>query len=137
MNVKAFVDSNIFLYAFTDKDLGKHTIAKEIILNNQCNISVQVINEVSNNLLKKLKFNESEIENFIDACYARYSIEPLSKAVLITASQLRGKYCFSYYDSLIVSSALISQSEILYTEDMQHLQLIENKIQIINPFIKN
>ncbi len=96
MNAKIFVDSNIFLYAFTDRDLAKHNIAKEIILNNQCNISVQVINEVSNNLLKKLKFNESEVVSFIDACYVRYSIEPLSKAVLITASQLRGKYCFSY-----------------------------------------
>ncbi len=38
------------------------------------------------------------------------------------------------YDSLIISTALENNCEILYSEDMQHKQIIENKMVIINPF---
>ena len=53
---------------------SKQVIAKDIILNGSPTISVQVINEVSNNLLKKLQFQESEISSFIVNCYERYSV---------------------------------------------------------------
>jgi predicted nucleic acid-binding protein len=46
MSVKLFIDSNIFLYAFSDKELSKQVTAKNIILNGSPTISVQVINEV-------------------------------------------------------------------------------------------
>ena len=61
MSAKRFIDSNIFLYAFCDKVVSKQVIAKDIILNGSPTISVQVINEVSNNLLKKLQFQENAI----------------------------------------------------------------------------
>jgi len=50
MNDKIFIDTNIFLYAFSDKDSRKQAIAKEIVLD-KSTISVQVINETSNNLI--------------------------------------------------------------------------------------
>ncbi|BAY67477.1 hypothetical protein NIES23_02510 [Trichormus variabilis NIES-23] len=34
-----------------------------------------------------------------------------------------------------VSTALLSECSIIYSEDMQHNQLIENKLKIINPFV--
>ena len=46
------------------------------------------------------------------------------------------KYNFSYYDSIIVSTALENECNIVYSEDMQHSQIIENKLTIINPFKK-
>ena len=36
--------------------------------------------------------------------------------------------------SLIVASALFSDAEILYSEDMQNGLLIENSLKIVNPF---
>jgi len=47
---------------------------------------------------------------------------------------LRLNYNFSYYDSMIVSAALQSECEVIYSEDMQHNQIIEKRLQIINPF---
>lgn len=38
------------------------------------------------------------------------------------------------YDSLIIATALEASCTTLYSEDMQHGQLIENKLLIINPF---
>lgn len=52
MSDKTFIDSNIFLYAFSDKMLTKQVIAKNIILSDTSIISVQVINEVSKNYLR-------------------------------------------------------------------------------------
>ena len=41
-----------------------------------------------------------------------------------------------FVDSLMISSALLNNCNILYSEDLQHNQLIENQLQIINPFLK-
>ncbi len=127
-----FIDSNIFLYAFSTKDIIKQKTAAQIITENQI-ISVQVINEVSVNLIKKFHLNENEIEDFIISCYNRYKIIELNKFVFLKASSIRRKYNISYYDSLIVSAAIYSNANILYSEDMQHNLKIEN-LTIINPF---
>jgi predicted nucleic acid-binding protein len=50
MKDRIFIDSNIFLYAFSDKDNDKQKVSKEIVLTSSI-ISVQVVNEVSKNLL--------------------------------------------------------------------------------------
>ncbi len=63
-----FIDSNIFLYAFSDKDYDKQKVSKKIVLNRSV-VSVQVVNEVSKNLLDKLSFDEDEIIKFIDSLY--------------------------------------------------------------------
>jgi len=130
--IDKFIDSNIFLYAFSDKDLIKQKIAKDIVLS-LATISVQVINEVSNNLLKKFQIPNNELKFFIEDFYDRYKIISLNKEIFIKAVELREKYNFSYYDSLIVASAVLSDCEILYSEDMHHKLVIEDLV-IINPF---
>ncbi len=50
------------------------------------------------------------------------------------AIRIKEKYAYSYYDSAIIASALKNKCTILYTEDMQHKQIIENTLKIINPF---
>ncbi len=45
------------------------------------------------------------------------------------------RYGYSYWDSLIIATALQNDCSILYSEDMQHNQLIEGKLRIINPLI--
>jgi len=141
MSDKVFVDSNIFLYAFsiprntTQHDtVFKHEIAKKLIQNNAISISTQVINEVSVNMLKKLRYSNEDIHAFVESCYRRYTILNFSEELFLIASALRERYHFSYYDSLIVSAALQSRATILYSEDMQHDQLIEDRLRIVNPF---
>jgi len=127
-----FIDSNIFLYAFSKKDEYKQKIASKILLENKF-ISVQVINEVSVNLLRKFNSSDSEIEKFILSCYERYEIINFDKFLFLNAVALRKRFNISYYDSLIVSAALKAKAKILYSEDMQHNLKIGGLI-IINPF---
>ncbi|SFO87434.1 PIN domain-containing protein [Hydrogenimonas thermophila] len=53
----------------------------------------------------------------------------------IKAIDIKEKYKLQYYDSLILATALENGCNILYSEDMQHNQIIENQLKIINPFI--
>ena len=133
MQDKYFIDTNIFLYAFSTKDSAKQKIAKKIVLNTYT-VSTQVINEACSNFLKKLSFSENMIEAFIDSAYTKYTIVNFSQSVFIEGSTVRSKYKYSYYDSLIIAAALESQCTVLYSEDMQHEQIIENRLKIINPF---
>ncbi len=134
MQDRVFLDTNILLYALSTKEPQKQKIAKDIVLSDAF-ISTQVINEVSVNLLKKFAFSEDDIRKFLSSCYARYEVVNLNYELFEIASALREKHMFSYYDSLIVAAALVSDCTILYSEDMHHGLSVSKRLQIINPFL--
>ena len=133
MRDKIFIDSNIFLYTFDKRDKRKQKISKDIVLSDNGTISIQVINEVSNNLIKKFNFDNNIVKKFIKSCYGRYFVIDLMQDIIVSACDIRERYNFSYYDSLIVSAAINSKCNKLYSEDMQDRLMIEN-LMIINPF---
>jgi predicted nucleic acid-binding protein len=49
---------------------------------------------------------------------------------------LKEKYHYSWWDSLVLASALENGCQIVYSEDMQHEQVIEDSLKIINPFLE-
>ncbi len=133
--VSCFIDTNVWLYAFVEsQDEDKARIAKELIENNQPAISAQVVNEVCVNLIRQTDISEDEIQTLIASFYRRYSIFELSREVLVEASRLRGRYAFSFWDSLMVSNALQSGAGVLYSEDMQDGLIVEDRLEIQNPF---
>src|SRR5215210_1027104 len=102
-----FIDTNVWLYAFIQtQDQGKTAIAKTTIQSSEIVVSSQVINEVCVNLIKKARFDEASIRNLIESFYSKYEVAETSQAILIEASELRDRYRFSYWDSLIVACAL-------------------------------
>ncbi|MGR3219986.1 MAG: PIN domain-containing protein [Candidatus Anammoxibacter sp.] len=118
------------------KDKKKNKIAVELIDNcESVIISTQVLSEVCVNLLKKGKVSEDFICDFIEDAFNSYEIPLLNKHSFLQASKLRTKYNFSYWDSLIVASTLEKNCKIIYTEDMQHNQIVEETLRIINPFL--
>ena len=136
MTDNLFFDSNIWLYSFIDSYQEKYEISKNLIKSNEEKIvlSIQVVNEVCFNLLRKANFEESQIQELIDNFFNRYRFSRFDQDLLTKASKLRERYSLSFWDSLILSAALFSNCQIIYSEDMQHDLLIENKLKIINPF---
>jgi predicted nucleic acid-binding protein len=49
--------------------------------------------------------------------------------------RIRDRYHFSYWDSMIIAAAIKGRCDILYSEDLQNGQLIDNQIKIKNPFL--
>ncbi|MFN4146065.1 MAG: hypothetical protein ACK4GN_09600, partial [Runella sp.] len=57
-----------------------------------------------------------------------------NEATLCKALDIHLLYQYSFYDSLILASALECGCEVLYSEDLNHGQTLEG-LQIINPFL--
>ncbi len=97
-------------------------------------ISVQVLNEFVSVARKKLKLSFAEIHQILNSIRPLCSVKPLSQTTHELACHLAERYDFSIYDACIVASALEAECKILYTEDLQHNQRIEN-LKIKNPFL--
>jgi predicted nucleic acid-binding protein len=137
---RCFVDSNIWLYRFifNPSDLSaiqKQQIATNVTSQENLLVSTQVINEVCANLIRKAGFDNSQIQNLIEDFSEGCEILPVSLETLQYAVKLRDRYLLSFWDSLIVASSVLGQASILYSEDMQNGLIIENSLQIVNPFL--
>jgi predicted nucleic acid-binding protein len=65
MSAKLFIDSNIFLYAFSDKDLTKQSIAKTIILSGSHTVSVQVVEPLKNESIFSRLVVDKELDTIV------------------------------------------------------------------------
>ena len=63
------------------------------------------------------------------------SVQVINEFIVIGTKKIKNKYQLSFWDSLILQSALKNECKILYSEDLQHNQVIENTLKIINPFL--
>lgn len=135
-SVKCFIDTNIWLYAFLEtQNAQKSQVANLLVkTEREITISSQVINEVCINLLRKATFTEEQLQELIKAFYTKYMVAEVTQNVLLKGSELRQTYQFSFWDSLIVASALFSEAKLLYSEDMQDGLVVENQLRIVNPF---
>jgi predicted nucleic acid-binding protein len=62
-----------------------------------------------------------------------WSIYQITPVDIVKASELEEKYGYTFWDSLIIAAAQNTNAEILYSEDMQDGQQLDN-LRIINPF---
>jgi predicted nucleic acid-binding protein len=136
MSDKVFIDTNIWLYALieSEENLEKHHKAKQCIANTEnIIISTQVVNEVCVNLLRKGKKDMSYIQKFIPDFTTAYQTLAQITEDLITASTIRADYHVSYWDSLMIASALRVDCQVLYSEDMQDGLYVYKRLHIKNP----
>ncbi len=131
-----FPDSNIWLYGLL---LPPHPVKRqraiELCASRDICVSSQVVNEVLANYRKKQPATEEEIRKILDEFYSEYLVLEILKEDIQTASELREEYRFSYWDSLIVATALRGNADILYSEDMQDDLRVRNRLTIRNPFL--
>ena len=137
MNGASFLDSNIFVYSIDEADDRKHRIASELIdrlLEDKTGcVSYQVVQETINVMIRKHDATQDEIQEMLDdTLRPLWQVDP-SPRLYMRGLELRDRYGFSFYDSLIVAAALEADCARLYTEDMQHGQRIEG-LTIENPF---
>lgn len=140
MKDKYFLDTNILVYTFDQSQLQKQKISRNLVRDalktkSGC-ISYQVIQEFLNIASRKFTKPLS-----VEDCQTYFSqvLEPLcqvysSTALFYKALEISSRWRFSVYDSLIVAAAISVESKILYTEDLQHNQKIED-MTILNPFL--
>lgn len=138
MTDKIFLDTNIIVYVFDKEDKQKNKTAKILLESFYSDenylISTQVMLEFCNVAYRKMKpvLSTDEIDRFISS-FPDEKIVFIDKTIIKKSIQVKKQYKFSFWDSLIIATALISQCNKLYSEDMTDGQIIEN-LEICNPF---
>jgi predicted nucleic acid-binding protein len=137
MSDRIFADTNLWIYAHLQRaNDPRCREAAELVRQLPLTISNQVVHEYYSVMLKN-RADDALIQANIKTMIRHCDVFCLDLATLAAAFTLRGRYGFSWWDSLIVASALETDCSLLYTEDLQHGQTIENRLKIINPFINS
>jgi predicted nucleic acid-binding protein len=130
----AFIDSNVVLYALRpDQDHRKSVIASTLIIEPHI-ISTQVVSETLSTLKRKFKASQDSCRLVFFKLIRQAEVRAIQLSTLALSLDIKSKYGYSQYDSQIIASALEAGCNTLYTEDLQHGQVIEGRLQIVNPF---
>ena len=133
---RPFFDTNVLLYLLSE-DNCKADRAEAIIATTGGIISVQVLNEFASVASRKLGMSYAEIRDMLGAVRAVCQPQALTVDTHDRGLDIAERFGFSLYDSMIVSSALQSGCSVLYSEDMQHGQEIDDQLVVVNPFLDN
>ncbi len=132
--MSAFFDTNILVYA--QQTGGKAERARALFAGGG-RLSLQVLNEFTAVSRRKQRRDWSAIAEAIDDVLT--VVDPplaLTHEVHTTARALAEDHGLSFYDALIVASAIEAGCDTLFTEDMQHGRSIGG-LTIVNPFLEN
>ena len=128
----AFIDTNVLIYA---QGAGaKSETARQVVLEGGV-ISVQVLNEFATVLRRKFRWEWAVIADALaDVRTALGPVRPIGVEIHLHAVALARSHGFSFYDALIVASALDAGCDTLLTEDLQAGRRVDG-LSIVNPFV--
>lgn len=133
MTASFAIDTNIAVYALSE---GPKCDAALLVLEAGPAISVQVLNEFTNVSLRKRRLPWTEIEEALVIIQSLVAtVRSIDVEMHRSARDIARRYKLGFYDALIVAVALLDECDTLYTEDMQHGLVIDNRLTIINPFL--
>ncbi len=134
---KFFIDTNILIYSFLENDQKRHDAAVQFLaglLTKEVVISTQVMSEVYS-ALSKNRIRHELIASFLVELEENMNVCPVILDTVKRCLLVKEKYSYSYWDSLILASALENNCAVVFSEDMQHGQTIEQSLVIMNPFL--
>ena len=131
-DTETFFDTNVLLYLLSE-DAAKADRAEELIASGGV-ISVQVLNEFAAVTSRKLGMSWGEIRDILLPIRAVCEIEAVTVETHDRGIEIAERYGFSFYDAMIVASALRGGCKTLYSEDLQQGQVIDRQLRIRNPF---
>jgi len=133
MSVLEFADTNIVVYA-VGQDSDKRTKALHILTQGVI-VSSQVINETVSVLTRKQGANLVAAHEVAESLLELCEVAPVDASTIREAIRLVRRYKLSHWDSLIVAAALLAGCEKLYSQDMQHGQVFDERLKVVNPFL--
>lgn len=128
----SFFDTNVLLYLASSDD-AKAERAKALIEGGGL-ISVQVLNEIANVALRKMRLDWNETHALLGALRDLLVVRPPTVEIHDAGLALAERYRLSIYDAMIVAAALDAGCATLWSEGMQDGLSIDGRLQILNPF---
>ena len=138
MNDKAFLDTNILIYAIESKgkDTKKSRIAQTLLKLHNIVLSTQVLGEfyhatTSSRRASPLTHQEAIV--WIQL-WKRYDLQAITSSHVDLALEQKNRYQIGYYDALILASGRLANCKHVFSEDLADGQDYGG-ITVINPFV--
>lgn len=137
--MRTFFDTNVLVYAFDCDELERRKKALSLLereaARGRALLSTQVLEEFYVAVTRKLKrpLGEEAAEQ-ATRHLARFAVVVIDPQLVFRGIVRSRVSRLSFWDSLILESAMEGKAEVLYTEDMQHGQEVDG-IRIVNPFV--
>jgi predicted nucleic acid-binding protein len=131
---KAFVDTNLFVYLYSGTEPTKRERVFAVVNMFDRIVSTQVLNEFCSVALRKLRHPAQTVKTAAREICKTCRVAVIDETMIVKALDVHEKYGYSYYDSLIIASALDEGCRYLLSEDMNDGQVIEERLTIKNIF---
>lgn len=132
-----FVDTNVLVYAHALGAGRRHSLAVDLlsrlIAADSLAVSFQVLSEFYSTMTRKLRM-EPRVAEAVVADMAGWRMHTPGHADILRAIKLQRRYQMSWWDALILNSAIETGSRVLWTEDFSHGQTYGG-VQVKNPFL--
>ena len=136
MATRTFIDTNILIYAEVGDQPAKKKIALALLkahcLDASGVLSTQVLQEYCNVAIKKLKRSVQHVREQL-AFYEQFDVVPMTPSIIRMGLDLHQTKSVSFYDSLILASAISAGCSVLLSEDMNSGEVVGG-LTISNPF---
>lgn len=136
--MKFFFDTNVLVYLFDADSPAKrekaralfqrHTEAGDILL------STQVLQEFYVAVTRRLErpLNAAAAAEAVSS-FAELPLVQIDSELIVSAIHRSRNNQLSFWDALIVQAAIEGHASTLYSEDMQHGQVLDS-LRVVNPF---
>ena len=133
-----FVDTNVLIYAHDLSAGHKHTCARDLVRelwgSGQGCLSVQVLQEFYVNVTQKVaKPLAPEVAAQIIADLSVWQVHRPGVEDILDAIRLQGRYQISFWDAMIVTSAIQLGCRTIWSEDLKPGQVYQTAT-VANPF---
>lgn len=137
--MRAFVDTNLWVYRLdrreADKSAFVHDWLRELATEHEIVVSTQVMIELRSVVTRKF-------EPPLSADDTRVALEVLGafevvgahSSLVLDAHELAVRERLSWFDALILESAIRSSCDVLYSEDFDHQRRF-GPLTVLNPFL--
>jgi predicted nucleic acid-binding protein len=137
MSDRIFIDSNVFLYAADEgialKSARSGDWLRYLLQAGLGVANLQVLNEVTNVLIKRGGMRPEAVFSIVDG-YALFGSGAINVATVAAARIIHFENGYSWWDCLLLASAIELQCRLFLSEDMQDGHRIRG-LTIINPFL--
>ncbi|HYA18383.1 MAG TPA: PIN domain-containing protein [Bryobacteraceae bacterium] len=135
-----FLDTNILLYSISrdPREARKRTRAIELLDDDRNALSIQVLQEFYVQATRTTRPDPITHEDAagLIASWHRFRIQEMTLPVLKLSLDIRQAHRLSFWDSAIVAAAHTLGCDRIYSEDLNHGQLIQG-VRIVNPFAQD
>lgn len=135
----SFFDTNVLVYAFDEGSPEKRVVAlgliEEHLVEGEGVLSVQVLREFYSAARRPPRPLPEKVAEAAVRRLAGFSPVSEDANMVLRAVRRHQEMSLSFWDALIVEAALKAGADRLFTENLQHGQVIEG-MRVVNPFLE-